>query len=82
MSREICGVPREVREIRGFLGVERRAEKGTGESPEDTGYARRTAEKSGKEGGTAAAMAGEMIFPAVIFLRHFEIDVLRRFERL
>ena len=29
----------------------------------------------------AAAMAGEMIFPAVFFLRLFEIDVLRRFER-
>lgn len=75
-------MPREVREIRGFLGVERRETERTGAKPEDAGYARGAAEKPGKEGGAAAAMAGEMIFPAVIFLRHFEIDVLRRFERL
>lgn len=82
MPGQICDVPREMREIRGVLGVERRETEGTGAKPEDAGYARRTAEKPGKEGGAAAAMAGEMIFPAVIFLRHFEIDVLRRFERL
>lgn len=82
MPGEICDVPREVREICCVLGVERRKTEGTGTEPEDTGYARRTAEKPYKEGGAAAAMAGEMIFPAVIFLRLFEIDVLRRFERL
>jgi len=60
---EICRVPREVSEIRGLLGVERRKAEGTGAEPEDAGYARRAAEKPGKEGGTAAAMAGEMIFP-------------------
>ena len=79
---KICDVPREVCEICCVLGVERRETEGTGTEPEDKGYARRTAEKPGKEGDAAAAMAGEMIFPAVIFLRFFEIDVLRRFERL
>ncbi len=82
MPGQIYDVPREMCAIRGVLGVERRKTEGTGAKPEDAGYARRTAEKPGKEGGAAAAMAGEMIFPAVIFLRLIEIDVLGRVERL
>ena len=51
---------REMPEIRGVLGVEREAPEGTGAGPEDPGYAGRDAEKPGKEGGTTAAMAGEV----------------------